>query len=96
MIFSTSENAIEGLGVGEGDDVGAGGKELAELDVGGSHFFEIVGELVGIRFLFGGGLSVGLGHDIGETGVFDEVGTAIFPEEPGDVFVLLEVLREER
>jgi hypothetical protein len=41
--------AGEGFDVGDGEEVGAGGEQLADFDEGGSHFFEVRGEVGGLR-----------------------------------------------
>ncbi len=88
--------ACEGLDVGGGDELGARGEELAELDVGGSEFFEVVGKLIGVGFFLGGGLGVFVGEGFIQPGVFHQVRTAIFPQKEADVFIVLKMLGAQR
>ena len=78
-----------------GQEVGAGGQELSELDVGGPQPLQVVGQLAGHRCRGRrrpGEAAALLAQDVFHPGVADQVGAAVLDQESADFYVSLQVL----
>ena len=72
-----------------------GGKQLAELYKGGPKFLQVACQLVGFGCFLGRNALLGLERFF-QSALLDEVGTAIFHEEPRDLAIAIEMLRFQR
>jgi len=86
--------ASQRFDVREGQEVGAGGEELADLDEGRPHLLEVGRELLGELLLAGSGHRR-FDEGLLEAGVLHQLGPPVLHEEGGDVLVSLEVLAAE-
>ena len=73
----------------------AGGKELPKFDEGRAQLLQVVRQFAGLGRFLGGDPLFGR-ERLFESGFLDQVGSAVFNEEPRDLPVAIEVLRFQR
>ena len=87
--------ARERLEVGQGQEVGAGGEELAQLHERGTELLEVLRQLRGVVYGSRRGLRL-VGERVVDGQRFRQVGTAVLEQQRRDLLVALQVLGLER